>query len=216
MLTVRRDGTRRLYRTRPEGLAEGAQVPESFWDEQLAALKQEIESSRDRNGQDDRSPLPTRSRARSTSPRHHRRSTPTFDPVKALRWKGQDATLDPRPGGVYRLILGEGNIVRGEYVRLTPYSQIVFTWGWEGESAPIPPGASTVEINLVAEQDGTLVRLRHYGLPPSARQAHVEGWDYFLPRLSAPSRRIPRPALTSREMSEIKAARWLHLCRPTR
>ena len=53
------------------------------------------------------------------------------DPVKALRWKGQDATLDPRPSGVYRLILGEGNIVRGEYVRLTPYSQIVFTWGWK-------------------------------------------------------------------------------------
>ena len=70
------------------------------------------------------------------------------DPVKALRWKGQDATLDPRPGGVYRLILGEGNIVRGEYVRLTPYSQIVFTWGWEGDNAPVPPGASTVEINL--------------------------------------------------------------------
>ena len=105
------------------------------------------------------------------------------DPVKALRWKGQDATLDPRPGGVYRLILGEGNIVRGEYVRLTPYSQIVFTWGWEGDNAPVPPGASTVEINLVAERGGTLVRLRHYGLPSAAQQAHAEGWDYFLPRL---------------------------------
>ena len=105
------------------------------------------------------------------------------DPVKVLRWKGQDATLEPRPGGVYRLILGEGVIVRGEYVRLTPYSQIVFTWGWEGDDSPLPPGASTVEVNFVAEQGGTLVSLRHYGLPSAVRQQHAEGWDYFLPRL---------------------------------
>jgi uncharacterized protein YndB with AHSA1/START domain len=105
------------------------------------------------------------------------------DPVKVLAWKGMDATLDPRPGGVYRLNLGEGNIVLGEYVRLKPYSQIVFTWGWEGVDSPLPPGSSTVEVNFVAERSGTLVRLRHYGLPSAVRQQHAEGWDYFLPRL---------------------------------
>jgi uncharacterized protein YndB with AHSA1/START domain len=106
------------------------------------------------------------------------------DPVKILRWKGDDATLDPRPGGVYRLVLADQNVVRGEYVSVTPYSQIVFTWGWEGENSPLPPGASTVEINFVADEIGTLVLLRHYGLPPAARQEHADGWDYFLPRLA--------------------------------
>jgi DNA-binding transcriptional ArsR family regulator len=44
LLTMRRDGTRRLYRTRPEGLAEARSFLESFWDEQLATLKREVES----------------------------------------------------------------------------------------------------------------------------------------------------------------------------
>ena len=39
----RRNGTRRLYRARPEGLADLRAFLESFWDERLAALKREAE-----------------------------------------------------------------------------------------------------------------------------------------------------------------------------
>jgi DNA-binding transcriptional ArsR family regulator len=43
LVTERRDGTRRIYRARPEGLAELRSFLEGFWDESLAQLKREAE-----------------------------------------------------------------------------------------------------------------------------------------------------------------------------
>jgi DNA-binding transcriptional ArsR family regulator len=43
LVSERRDGTRRLYRARPEGLAELKQFLEEFWDERLARLKRAAE-----------------------------------------------------------------------------------------------------------------------------------------------------------------------------
>ena len=43
LVTERREGTRRLYRARPEGLAELTSFLETFWDEQLASLKRAAE-----------------------------------------------------------------------------------------------------------------------------------------------------------------------------
>ena len=106
------------------------------------------------------------------------------DPLKLTRWKGLRAELDPRPGGIYRVDINGKDIVRGEYVEVLPYSRIVFTWGWEGENSPLPPGSSTVEISLNPEGEGTRVVLRHLGLPPHLKAVHAEGWDHFLPRLT--------------------------------
>ena len=44
LLLERRDGTRRLYRARPEGLAELRAFVEDFWDDGLDALKREAEA----------------------------------------------------------------------------------------------------------------------------------------------------------------------------
>ena len=43
LVSERRDGTRRLYRARPEGLGELKAFLEELWDERLEALKQEAE-----------------------------------------------------------------------------------------------------------------------------------------------------------------------------
>src|SRR6476659_3916444 len=43
LVSERRNGTRRLYRARPEGLAELKAFLDEFWDERLAALKREAE-----------------------------------------------------------------------------------------------------------------------------------------------------------------------------
>jgi len=43
LVDERRNGTRRLYRARPEGLAELRAFLEEFWDERLEALKREAE-----------------------------------------------------------------------------------------------------------------------------------------------------------------------------
>ena len=105
------------------------------------------------------------------------------DPAKYVRWKGRKAELDPRPGGVFRVEFSDDDTARGEFVEIEPPSRIVFTWGWEAEGHPIPPGTSTVEVTLVPDGDGTVVRLVHTGLPESAVAKHAEGWDFFLPKL---------------------------------
>ncbi len=100
------------------------------------------------------------------------------------RWKGNTAELDPRPGGVYRVFMPTGHVVLGEYVLVEPPIRVVFTWGWEG-NADLPPGSSTVEVTLVPDGDGTIVRLRHGGLPDENwRQQHVGGWRRYLDRLA--------------------------------
>jgi DNA-binding transcriptional ArsR family regulator len=43
LVTERRNGTRRLYRARPEGLAQLKAFLEEFWEERLDALKAEAE-----------------------------------------------------------------------------------------------------------------------------------------------------------------------------
>jgi uncharacterized protein YndB with AHSA1/START domain len=104
---------------------------------------------------------------------------------KLIRWKGVAATLDARPGGIYRVEIDTNNIVRGTYLEVMPYERIVFTWGWEGENSPLPPGTSIVEVTLSEDGGGTRVRLRHKGLPPPLRAVHADGWEHFLPRLAA-------------------------------
>jgi DNA-binding transcriptional ArsR family regulator len=48
LLCERRDGTRRLYSARPEGLAEVKEFLESFWDERLERLTRAAEAEQRR------------------------------------------------------------------------------------------------------------------------------------------------------------------------
>ena len=106
------------------------------------------------------------------------------DPARMLQWKGISAELDSRPGGIYRVDVTGEDVARGEYTEVVPYSRVVFTWGWESEGSPVPPGSSTVEVTLTPDGDGTLVRLRHSGLPENASADHAEGWAHYLARLA--------------------------------
>src|SRR3989440_11720731 len=54
LVNERRNGTRRLYRARPEGLAELKNFLEEFWDARLEALKREVErEEKEKHGNDD-------------------------------------------------------------------------------------------------------------------------------------------------------------------
>ena len=106
------------------------------------------------------------------------------DPVQYVRWKGRLAELEPRPDGTFRVEFGSAkDIAAGKYVEVIRDRRVVFTWGWQGNEA-VPPGSSTVEIDLKPMGSGTLLRLVHRGLPQEAVASHTEGWDYFLPRLA--------------------------------
>ena len=54
LVDERRNGTRRLYRARPEGLAELKAFLEGFWDERLEMLRRDAEQEeKERDGTDD-------------------------------------------------------------------------------------------------------------------------------------------------------------------
>jgi len=100
------------------------------------------------------------------------------------RWKGDDAELDPRPGGLYRVQMPGQAVVEGVYLVVEPPHRIVFSWGWLG-NAEVPPGSTTVEVTFVLDGDETIVRLVHRGLPTAtSRDEHATGWQHYLARLA--------------------------------
>ena len=105
------------------------------------------------------------------------------EPGKHVEWDGTVAELDPRPGGVYRVLVAGQFQSAGTYVEVVPMEKVVFTFGWEEEGHP-PPGSTTVEITLHPEGDKTRVRLRHHGLPDDAVEPHGHGWAHYLGRLA--------------------------------
>jgi uncharacterized protein YndB with AHSA1/START domain len=105
------------------------------------------------------------------------------DPEKLMRWKGINADLETQPGGIFRCEVIPGHIARGEYLEIDKPNKLVFTWGWDG-SEDVPPGSSTIEIELASAGDGTSLRFVHRDLPNAeAIASHAHGWDHYLPRL---------------------------------
>ena len=106
------------------------------------------------------------------------------DPARWLQWQGTDAELEAVPGGRLRVNVRGDGYASGTFTVVDPPHRIVFTWGWEMPGNPVPPGSSTVEVDLIDEGDVTLVRLVHRGLPPQSRELHTQGWTHYLDRLA--------------------------------
>jgi uncharacterized protein YndB with AHSA1/START domain len=106
------------------------------------------------------------------------------DPAKFVAWMGTRAELDPRPGGRYRIEVGADNAAIGEFIEVDPPHRLVFSWGWEGSEA-VPPGSTTVEITVAPAGSGSLLRLRHLGLPGTEqREMHKTGWTMYTDQLA--------------------------------
>jgi uncharacterized protein YndB with AHSA1/START domain len=97
-------------------------------------------------------------------------------------WQGAEATIEPRPGGLFLMRMGTGETARGQFVELIPERRVVFTWGWV-DAPGVPPGSTTVEIELLPDGDGTMVRLTHKELPADDAPTHETGWRHYLARL---------------------------------
>jgi uncharacterized protein YndB with AHSA1/START domain len=107
------------------------------------------------------------------------------DPERLASWMGRRVQAEARPGGILRVDYNGFDVMRGSFVELVPHSKVVWSWGWESLSATqTPPGASTVEITLEPDGDGTLLKLRHSGLRGEDIASHSAGWDMTLARIS--------------------------------
>jgi len=102
-------------------------------------------------------------------------------PQAMVTWMGEYALLEAEPGGRFCLDI-KGAPVRGRYLHLDPPRRLLISWGYAG-SDDLPPGASTVEVTLTAERDGTRVDLEHRGLPRAQQSKHASGWKHYLARL---------------------------------
>jgi uncharacterized protein YndB with AHSA1/START domain len=93
------------------------------------------------------------------------------------------------PGKAVLWMLIPGNIASGTFVEVDPPHRLVYAFGWEpsadGEMNAVPPGSSTIEIELIPAGAGTTLRFSHRD-PPGAEPAasHAHGWDHYLGRLA--------------------------------
>lgn len=107
---------------------------------------------------------------------------------KYLLWMGLSAELDARPGGIFKVDPNGRDVISGEFVTVEPPHRIVFTWGWDAPGRPVPAGSTIVEIELIPQGRGTLLRLVHRGLSGAQREKHATGWPHYLARLKIAAR----------------------------
>lgn len=108
------------------------------------------------------------------------------DSEKWATWQGASAQIEARPGGIFRMTMGTGQVARGQFLELVENRRVVFTWGWI-DLPDLPPGSTVVEIDLEPDGDGTVIRLTHSQLPPDQRDIHRTGWDHYVVRLATAS-----------------------------
>jgi len=116
------------------------------------------------------------------------------DPDKIVQWMGTEAVTEVHPGGMY-LLKGVGSATaRGAFREVVPVRRLAYSFGWEGDEE-VSPGSSLIEIDLIEQDGGTLLRMTHSGLPTAATQAsHGKGWAHYLGRLTqAAAGRDPGP-----------------------
>ena len=102
------------------------------------------------------------------------------DSERFAAWWGEGSSIDPRPGGAIRIRYPNAVEASGEVVEIAPPSRIVFTYGYEGEGKPIPPGGSRVTVELTPVAGGTRVALTHdcENVDPGVGTEHTQGWRY--------------------------------------
>ena len=121
------------------------------------------------------------------------------DAAALARWIGDQAVVDPRPGGQFTIFFGDRR-VEGHYLEIDRPRRLVITWGRAGSKA-FPPRSSVLEVTLTAHDGGTLVAIVHSGLPDDELPRHAAGWQHYLARLSlASAGRDPAPHKTPDEI----------------
>ncbi|MEV7648586.1 SRPBCC domain-containing protein [Arthrobacter sp. NPDC089319] len=115
------------------------------------------------------------------------------EPAELVKWWGPagfttpEATLDPRPGGSYRLTMqppdGEPFHLAGEFLEVDPPRRLVYTFRWE---EPTPDDReTTVILSLAARAGQTWIALTQGEFATEERLAlHRDGWTDALGKLA--------------------------------
>ena len=121
------------------------------------------------------------------------------EPDRYVQWMGSEASLEPVPGGEYRVRMPDGFEAAGRFIEVAYPHLVVFSWGFADDEAAsrtkreggepggagaMPAGSTRVTVTLRDEDGGTRLVLRHENLPSeSLREGHDVAWNTYLPRL---------------------------------
>jgi uncharacterized protein YndB with AHSA1/START domain len=122
------------------------------------------------------------------------------DPARYVEWMGSEATLNPVPGGEYRIRMPDGFEAAGEFLDVEQPHRVAFTWGFADDdaarrtkngnpeavsAAAMPAGSTRVVVTLSGKAGGTQLTLRHENLPsPELCEGHRVAWQTYLGRLA--------------------------------
>jgi uncharacterized protein YndB with AHSA1/START domain len=138
--------------------------------------------------------------------------TAWLDPEEHAAMTGEPAESDPVVGGRFTAANG---YIAGTYVELVPDRKIV-QW-WRTTEFPVDAPDSNVEIELVPSGEGTLVTLRHTGIPEGQGERYRAGWAefYFIPMAryfggdteatEKPAAKKKAPAKKAKPKAKVKA-----------
>jgi uncharacterized protein YndB with AHSA1/START domain len=105
------------------------------------------------------------------------------DPDRFGQWMG-NAALGAGVGGPIVVNYPDGSSAIGEIEEIVPGERLVFSWGYDRPERGIAPKSTRVAIQLTPIPTGTLVTLRHSGIPRDERRGHAMGWRHYLSALS--------------------------------
>jgi hypothetical protein len=107
------------------------------------------------------------------------------------QWWGEEALIEPRPGGIYHVHWSSMNWTMRGTVAHCSSDTLAYSWTWDHE--PDQP-ARTVVVHASACEVGSRVTISHGPYRPEEsrltgedadRESHRDGWMYFLPILHA-------------------------------
>ncbi|MGH9887912.1 MAG: SRPBCC family protein, partial [bacterium] len=105
------------------------------------------------------------------------------DPDRVRQWLG-DASIGHSVGEAILVRYPDGGAARGNVEEIVADRRVVFSWGYDGDKFDMPPGSTRVSIDLAPIPSGTLVTLRHTGIPGDVtRRQHRMGWRHYVSTL---------------------------------
>jgi uncharacterized protein YndB with AHSA1/START domain len=112
------------------------------------------------------------------------------EPKFIKMWFGSDpngtvlsADIDLLVGGKYRISFqdSDGTIhtAFGEYIQLIEFAKLHCTWEWESEAGHV----SELIVELIPQEEKTLLILTHFNLNPNSIHGYTEGWSGTLNKI---------------------------------
>ncbi len=113
------------------------------------------------------------------------------DAVRLNRWWGEEAMIEPRPGGMFLVHWPPMDLTLRGTVGLVTADTFMWSWTWDHEPER---AARAVVVQSLPGDRGAILRITHGPYradgPLAAddaadRDSHREGWLFFLPALLA-------------------------------